>query len=126
MSRPYIYFEMPEFYCKCGKCGSVGVDRSLVHMLDEARGIAGVPMRINSGHRCDAHNRAVGGREGSTHTLGLAADIACTSSPQRWAMLTALIEAGFNRIGVSSNFIHVDIDDAATTKQRPSGVVWTY
>ena len=36
-------------------------------------------------------------------------------------MLQALLSVGFNRIGVGSGFIHVDID-----KSKPSDVIWTY
>jgi uncharacterized protein YcbK (DUF882 family) len=36
-------------------------------------------VRIKSGNRCDAHNKAEGGAEGSKHKLGIAADIVVTN-----------------------------------------------
>lgn len=121
MGRPYKYFEQPEFYCKCNKCAGGGVSSELISMLDKARGIAGVPFRVTSGYRCEDHNRRVGGVGTSSHTLGLAVDIACGRSDSRWKIVDALIEAGFSRIGIASGFIHVDVDP-----KKPAEVMWVY
>jgi hypothetical protein len=40
--------------------------------LDKARGIAGVPFKINSGYRTESHNKKVGGTPNSAHTKGFA------------------------------------------------------
>lgn len=45
------------------------------HVLDPAREALGVPIRVNSGFRCERLNRAVGGAATSQHTKGEAADI---------------------------------------------------
>lgn len=44
-------------------------------MLERIRSTVGVPIVVTSGYRCDAVNRAVGGRTSSDHTQGHAADI---------------------------------------------------
>ena len=51
------------------------VQRLVGQVLDPLREWYGHPIRINSGYRCPALNKAVGGVEGSYHTTGCAADI---------------------------------------------------
>lgn len=82
--------------------------------LDLARSIAGVPFRITSGWRSKSRNERVGGKINSSHLVGKAADIACIDSRSRFIIVKALIEAGFNRIGINAGrgFIHVDNDPA--------------
>ncbi len=81
-------------------------------MLDAARKIAGVPFRINSGYRCEKHNREIGGSPTSSHMKGLAADISATDHALRFRIVYGLLQAGFRRIVIyrDKQFIHVDID----------------
>ena len=113
----YSEFDSPD---KPGS-GEAHMDADFLQMLDRARGLAGVPFKINSGYRTAAHNKKVGGVRGSAHTLGLAADIHCTDSRNRCHIVSALMEAGFNRIGISATFIHVDNDPS-----KPEDVIWLY
>ena len=113
------HFKLSEFACKC--CGKAEMQESTLEMLDLARGIAKVPFFINSGYRCEAHNRAVGGVQRSSHTKGYAADIKCNREPQRQSILAGLKAAGFNRIGIAKTFIHVDNDPS-----KPPNTTWTY
>lgn len=103
------YFRIEEFACKC--CKENKINPELLKRLDIARGLAGIPFRINSGYRCVKHNSSVGGSKNSSHIRGLAADISCTTDSQRWIIVKALIDAGFTRIGIAKTFIHVDIDN---------------
>ena len=106
------YFQPSEFACKCGHCGG-GADRmasDLLDRLDEARAMAGIPFVISSGYRCPAHNKAVGGVADSAHTRGYAADIRCTDSHTRFAVLRAVLDAGFRRVELAPTWIHVDCD----------------
>jgi zinc D-Ala-D-Ala carboxypeptidase len=89
--------------------------------LDEARRIAGIPFHINSAFRTPEKNAEVGGKSNSSHLRGLAVDISTTDSRTRFIVLQSLIAAGFTRMGVASNFIHVDDD-----KEKSQNVVWTY
>jgi len=91
---------------------------STLAMLDNAREIAGVPFKINSGFRTVAHNRAVGGVANSSHIGGWAADIATTPATQT-RILAAVRKAGFRRIGIYRTFIHVDNDPT-----KPSPAEW--
>ncbi|WP_160162684.1 D-Ala-D-Ala carboxypeptidase family metallohydrolase [Magnetococcus marinus] len=91
--------------------------------LDQAREWAGVAFHINSGFRCAHHNRAVGGKPGSSHTLGLAVDLKAIESGSRFHMIRGLLQAGFKRIGVDvkRGFLHVDADAS-----KPQQVMWGY
>ena len=89
--------------------------------LDKAREYAGIPFIITSAYRSVEHNAKVGGSPNSSHIKGLAVDISVTDSRTRFKVLEALIKVGFNRIGIASNFIHVDDD-----KDKSGEVVWTY
>jgi uncharacterized protein YcbK (DUF882 family) len=115
------YFEYEEFDSPDVQGSGQLMDPKLLEMIDEVREIYGKPIRINSGYRTEAHNRKVGGVDSSSHIKGLAIDVSCTRSDDRFKMLTALIEVGFNRIGVAGSFIHVDID-----KDKSQNVIWTY
>lgn len=69
-----LYFSRREFACRCG-CGYDTVDTELLDVLCEAREFFRAPVIINSGCRCAAHNKAVGGAPRSQHLIGRAADI---------------------------------------------------
>ena len=97
------------------------MEHEVVQALDIARDIYGYPMIISSGFRSIEANRACGGSPKSSHLLGWAVDIAITNSRRRFLLLEALLDAGFNRIGVSEDFIHVDMDPNKTPN-----ALWTY
>ena len=97
------------------------MDDDFLSMLDNAREIAGIPFKINSGYRTIEHNYEAGGKPNSSHIVGKAADISVKGSRQRWIITEALIQAGFNRIGIAKTFIHVDSDDT-----KDANVIWTY
>lgn len=101
--------------------GESAMRKELVALLDEARGLAGVPFVITSGFRSAAHNFRVGGVADSAHTRGLAADIAAPDSLTRHAVVSGLMRAGFRRIGIGGNFVHADVD-----MDKPWPCLWTY
>lgn len=113
------YFDIEEF--SCFHCGDNQMVEEFLLMLDDARGFAGVPFKITSGYRCQQHNANVGGVASSSHTRGYAADIACPTGHHRFKIINGLLEAGFTRIGIASDFIHVDNDP-----NKPQEVIWTY
>jgi uncharacterized protein YcbK (DUF882 family) len=114
------YFKKDEFVCKCG-CGKNNISFELVKKLDMARLVAGVPFRISSACRCEAHNTEVGGVGGSSHIDGLAVDIVAEDSQTRFAVLSSLLRVGFVRVGVANSFIHCDID-----AKKPQNLCWVY
>lgn len=112
------YFEKEDFTCKCG-CGFNIINPTLTQLLDQAREIAKTAFTVNCGCRCLKHNKEVGGEDNSSHLRGLACDISAKTSVQRFAILSALIKVGFNRIGIYKTFIHCDIDSTL-----PKNVIW--
>ena len=97
----------------------IGLKPELVEKLDEARGKAGIPFVITSGYRSKAQNSSVGGVNESSHSTGLAVDIRCRNSSERFKILKAFIEVGIDRIGIYNRHIHVDIDST-----KPKTVAW--
>ena len=114
----YKYFKEEEFECPC--CKENKTDSKLITLLDALRDDLGEPMVITSGYRCPEHNEAVGGSENSSHLKGLAADISCATSHDRFKLLSVLFKY-FDRIGIAKTFIHVDIDE-----DKPKQLTWTY
>jgi uncharacterized protein YcbK (DUF882 family) len=112
----YGEFDSPDFV-DSGKL----VSDELISMLDVARKKYGKSMAINSGYRTIEHNAEVGGKPESSHLKGLAADISCTNSTDRFLLEGILREVGFTRIGIGNSFIHVDID-----KEKTQKLLWTY
>lgn len=120
MYRPK-YFSWEETKCKCKDDCGMNITEELMETLDKARHLAQVPFVITSGARDIEYNKAIGASKTSSHTLGLAADIKAVNSRDRLLILRSLIEAGFNRIGISKTFIHCDIAD-----DKIDEVIWLY
>lgn len=97
-------------------------DRMQPEFLDRlfvARKDANVPFIFTSGVRTPEHNKSEGGSKDSSHLRGFAADISATSSRHKFIILTALLKAGFTRIGVYSWGLHVDSDPS-----KDVNVIW--
>lgn len=100
-------FKSTEFDCKCGKCKDTLIDDKLITLLQKLRNKVEKPIIINSGFRCAAHNKAVGGATTSQHTIGKAADIRVSGiDPEKIANYCETI--GFDGIGRYKTFTHVD------------------
>ena len=120
------YFKLTEFDSPDAPGSGAKMDKEFLAMIDEARHLAGVPFKINSGYRTQAYHNSLAKKgyktaKNSAHLRGFAADIHCPDSSTRFAILSALLKAGFNRIGIANTFIHVDTDPSL-----PEDVIWTY
>lgn len=106
-------FKSEEFACKC--CGKCEVDPKLIEKLQLVRSIVGVPIYINSGYRCDKHNREVCGSSKSQHVSGKAADIRIHNMSVE--QMYNICKGFFNGVGIypEQHFIHVDVRDNPTT-----------
>jgi zinc D-Ala-D-Ala carboxypeptidase len=101
--------------------GEKYMSKEFIEMLSEARDCAGIPFFILSGYRTRKHNATLKNSvKNSTHCLGIAADIRCRTSDERWNIIDSLLFAGFNRIGIGESFLHVDL------KQSNQNKIWTY
>jgi len=123
---PLKYFKRSEFDSPDEKGSGDEMCPAFLQKLDEARAMAGIPFKITSGYRTQAHHddltrRGYQTSKTSAHLKGLAADIRVKDSRSRWLILNALILSKFNRIGIGKSFIHCDVDETKTGK-----VIWTY
>ena len=122
--KNYRYFKSSEFVCPC--CGKEKMKDDFVELLDDAREFAQIPFKINSGFRCQKHSEKLKEKgykvaKNSPHLRGWAADIHCVDSRSRAYIIEALAYAGFNRIGIAKNFIHVDNEPC-----KDEHVIWVY
>jgi uncharacterized protein YcbK (DUF882 family) len=115
------YFTYEEFDSPDVQGSGQLMNEELLNMLDVVRKKYGKSIVINSGYRTTKHNAKVGGTPASSHTKGLAVDIACNNSTDRFKLASILKEVGFKRIGIAKTFIHADID-----KDKAQNVLWTY
>ena len=117
------HFNLSEFDSPDEVGSGDNMDISFIRKLDDAREIAGVPFKVNSGYRTPFHNTKVGGVKSSSH-MNIpcnAVDIHIGSSSERYKIMSAAIKVGINRIGIGKNFIHLDTD-----KKKSQDVIWHY
>lgn len=116
LTSPYKYFKLNE-KTGTGEHTIAELKHEFVKLLDAARGLAGVPIKITSGYRTPTENIAVGGTNDSSHETGLAADILVKDSISGEKINAALHKVGLNRFGYyKDGHIHVDYD---LTKPNP-------
>ena len=115
------YFKLTEFDSPDEVGSGYRMDKDFLYRLDTARGISGIPFKINSGYRTENHNTIVGGRVGSSHKKGLAVDIGYYGSRERYLIINALMQVGITRFGIAKTFIHCDVD-----KSKDNDVIWLY
>lgn len=113
------HFSSAEFDSPDLPGSGIYMDSDFIRKLQIARNIANTPFSINSGYRTKVHNHKIKGSKDSAHTKGKACDIHTQSSRYRYLILSALLKAGFNRLGIYPTFIHVDDDYT-----KPLRVIW--
>ena len=103
------WFKEKEFACKC--CGQLpplareNVKALVCEVLDPVREKLGMPIVVNSGYRCEKHNKDVGGVRNSQHLRGEAADIHCEDNDR---LKQLIIENGkFDQMIRYPTFLHV-------------------
>lgn len=129
----FQYFAPAEFDSPDAPGSGIQMDLDLIDILDKARAIAGVPFRISDGggYRTAQYNqdlllRNPNASPRSLHLQGMAADIVVPRGDNRTRaiMISALMDAGIQRLGLAQTFIHVDIGGPDTGRRTPS--VWIY
>jgi uncharacterized protein YcbK (DUF882 family) len=109
MTNPVYKYKYEEFACK--HCGLNKFNLSMFDKIQDCTFTMYWKPPINSGYRCPAHNLAVGSKA-PEHPAGRAVDFGVTEGPNRLELVLRLMGAGFRRIGIASNFVHVDCYDA--------------
>jgi uncharacterized protein YcbK (DUF882 family) len=122
----YKWFKLSEFDSPDRPGSGELMEPEVIQTLDIARDIYGYPMVITSGFRTIEHNRSLiqkgyPASPKSSHLLGWAADIAVPNNEKRYLMVEALIDAGFTRLGIGKDMIHVDLDP-----NKPPNSIWVY
>jgi len=120
------HFSSWEFSCPC--CGKNEMNLDFLTRLETLRRRYGKAIKVTSGYRCEKYNKKIGGVSKSSHMFGLAADIACPTDINRYKLLKSIFigddnnkDILFNRIGIGSYFIHIDIDGTKNSER-----VWGY
>ena len=107
------HFSRGEFKCHCGKCACDTVDGELLDLLEAVRRYFKAPVTVTSGMRCVSHNITIGGKPGSQHLLGKAADIVVKGvEPDRVAAFAEGLLEFKGGIGRYQKFTHLDVRDA--------------
>ena len=121
----------PNLLCRCGQCKGGGrISPDLMERLQFMRTATGRPITITSGIRCRQHPESRT-RPTSSHVpndlgdvegcCGHAVDIAAVGSRRRFRLLNAALAAGFVRVGIGKNFLHLDNDIS-----KVQGVIFDY
>lgn len=86
----------------------------VVNTLDPLRRLWGKPLKVNSGYRCAALNKAVGGASNSSHLYGMAADITTGSVDGNRKLWYALLASNipYTKVINERNFswLHISFD----------------
>ena len=103
----------PKLLCGCGCEAPDWVIKNLIQVCtqaDKIREELGVPLSVNSGYRCKAYNRLIGGAMFSQHCKGTALDLNRNFNPG-WALAiwnTAKKIPGIGGVGIYDTFCHID------------------
>lgn len=114
------HFKLSEFDSPDAPGSGANMCKDFLDMIQNAREIANIPFKINSGYRTLEHNRSLNSKDTSSHIKGCAADIHCNNSNDRSTIVSALIQAGFKRLGIAQTFVHCDCDT-----DKPNAI-WLY
>lgn len=113
----YRYFDWRDFERCTPRCSEEQMNEKFMRKLDKARDKAGIPFILNSAYRSVIWEKTKGRSGTSSHTKGVAVDIRCDNSNDRFKIVNALLNVGFKRIGIYDSFIHVDSD-----KEKVEGI----
>ena len=110
------HFTRKELACPC--CGQCEMDEYFLDTLEHIRVECGFPLHVNSGFRCEKHNRELeGSSPSSQHLLGRAADIDTSrlSPEMKHKLAEVAFNSGIRGFGVYKTFFHLDVREAAAS-----------
>ena len=121
-------FRIKEFVCHCG-CemppeARQNIEALVANVLDPVREAYGKPIYVNSGYRCEKHNKAVGGVPKSQHMLGQAADISLRLTAyglqDELMKLARIIVAQdrFDQLIIYPTFLHVSYKRSGVNRHK--------
>lgn len=105
--------------------------RRVAAVLEQVRTLVGAPIKVSSGYRAPALNKAVGGAANSAHVLGLAADISTSAvSPKALARLIQQSDIQFDQLIYENTWVHIGLSagkprrQVLTAKFGPGGTTY--
>lgn len=103
----------------------------LAGVLEQVRTLVGAPIKVSSGYRAPALNKAVGGAANSAHVFGLAADISTAAiSPKALARLIQQSDIVFDQLIYEGTWAHIGLSagkprrQVLTAKFGPGGTTY--
>ena len=114
------YFVFSELCCKCG-CETFEGDPEFLKKLLLFRVIYDTPFTPNSVYRCPNH------KDYSSNHDKFAIDVPYqkNNSVQRFKIIQSALKAGFTRIGISDDFVHLDCNPIHNGSSLQE-VLWLY
>lgn len=100
--------------------GVLKLQKLIETVLDPLREWYGKPIIVNSGYRCEALNKAIGGAKSSQHMLGEAADITVGSKEENEKLFNYIKDnLEFDQLINESDFswVHVSYREGRLRKQ---------
>ena len=96
------------------------LEKLVEYILDPLREKYGKPIHVNSGYRCPALNKAVGGSKTSQHMLGLAADITAGSVAKNKILFNLIQELNlpFDQLIDEKNFRWIHVSYSAKHRKQ--------
>ena len=121
-------FRINEFRCHCG-CQmpaevEANIEALVSNVLDPVRKAYGKPIYVNSGYRCEKHNKAVGGVPKSQHMLGQAADISLRLTAyglqdELMKLVRIIVSQGrFDQLIIYPTFLHVSYKRSGVNRHK--------
>ena len=121
-------FRINEFVCRCG-CemppeARQNIEALVANVFDPLREAYGKPIYVNSGYRCEKHNKAVGGVPKSQHMLGQAADISVKSEKLKVkseleTLASIIVQQGrFDQLIIYPTFLHVSYRRSGVNRHK--------
>lgn len=108
------HWSVRDFDCHCDfpECEWTYIDTDLIDALEKLWTYLG-PFAVTSGFRCTPHNVAIGGKPGSYHLLGKAADVKKIAVVGQRIALAALSVQAFRNGGIGTpsegDWAHLDV-----------------
>lgn len=105
----------------CPHATKSDLDISLILMLVRLEKLIGFELDYSSGFRCPECNLRAGGVKNSAHIRGLAVDIRCHTSHERFEIDNAAVSIGVRRRGIGKKIVHLDV-----ASSLPQDVLFLY
>ena len=121
----FNYFEYEEFdQPGLPGSGKEFMDTRIIMILDNMRHRSQFVYTITSAYRSQEYNDTLkNSSKTSAHIYRKAVDISAPTSKMKYSIIEAALHFGIERLGVGSDFIHIDIMEKP---DKATKVIWTY